>query len=505
MFVSTYTDQGQYVFEGVSSLTTHRMGTDMLSHIGYYDNKNGWPITDLADIPNRFLRKMDEDGATPTGTDIYVMGRSEDDGDVSNMIQYVLTHYWLSIYKGKLVVEIVNSSKKKTTLDMSNLDEYMTDRFSSNVDNSRKSLNPRPYYNCVAHVGSEPGATCIKKTLPYLGDVELYLSKNIDARTDRIAFFRLPCMMVMRRSTGKLHLKINTYGVYGVFVCTNTNGDKLLKNLENPAHDEWDETHWRNPITERLEPKGGLVMDELRGFLSDEITEFCQVKGRASLKMLGAGKYLYTIQDMVEQDDNDVQSPKEGILPGDQFTDSETGVSGVDVDENPNISLPTPPFGLRHGTVTNETGVASIVPPDGDDEEPPTMTVVVTPPTRKKNRKTTRNKGGHTPRPAVASDNPASVIIPIDYKVYANKEGGHTIHNVNIHSPQDVESARITFLSKREDGKNDNELDIVDSFGNGSIAGMELYDVPLKMGDNMLKIRFNDNAKHVLDINVKNK
>lgn len=505
MLISTLTENDQYVFEGVASLTTHNMDGKRLSNIGYYDNQNGLPITEKDAIPDRFLRNKDEYGNIHSGTDIYVMGRTEEDGDIDDIIKSVLTHYWLSIYKGKLIVELKNTNKDKITLDKSNLNKYMLEKFPLTVDNGNESnINPRPYYNCVVNVDSD-SCICIRKDLPQIGTVELYMCKNSEARTDRIAFFRLPCMMVMRKSSSQLCLKINNYGVYGVFVCVNPEGDRLLKELENPAHNEWNEKNWRNSLTRKIEKQARSVMDELRIFLAEEIEEFCKIKDRISLKMLGAGKYLYTIQDMVEQDGKDIQYSVEGILVGDRFTDKETGTYGTYVNNEPRIYPPNPILGLRHGTIINENGCATPISPNEKNAINSTMTVVVTLPKKKKNRKTKRNTGGSTQKPAVGSKDPASVIVPIDYKVYANKEKNITIHNVCININQDIESAKIIFSAKGEDGKIDNELYIVDTYGVGNFNGMELKGVSLHKGDNLLKICFNDKTKHVLDINVRTK
>lgn len=160
MLVSTFTDKGQYVFEGVASLTTHNMDGEKLSNIGYYDNQDGMPITYKDAIPDRFLRNEEDDGSILSGTDIYVMGRIEEDGDMDDIIKSVLTHYWLSIYKGKLIVELINTKKDKITLDKSNLNKNMLEKFPSGVDNAKKTLNPRPYYNCVVNVGSDSNSVC---------------------------------------------------------------------------------------------------------------------------------------------------------------------------------------------------------------------------------------------------------------------------------------------------------------------------------------------------------
>ncbi len=496
MLVSTYTSNNQYVFEGVSSLTTHKMNGQKWSHIGYYDNKGGMPITDPMEIPSRFIRKADDSGVTQSGTDIYIMGRGEEIGDTSEIIRNIILHYWLSIYKNKLVVLF-----KDYIIDKSNLSELMDFLFPSPVDNSKKNINPRPYYNAVINVDINSDCTCIKRSLPLLGDVELYLEKQRDAKSDRIACFRLPCMMVMRRSTSQLMLNIGNYGVYGSFVCVNSEGDKLLKELENPAHDLWSEKHWRMKPSNSIHPMANRVMSELREFLRTEIEAFCKKKGQATMKMLGAGKYLYTVQDMVEHDnDMDVDSNLDdyGIVSGTRFIDDETGAKGAEMSGEPSYESASPQNTMS-GNVVDDKGGASTKSTQGS------VTVLVTPPKKKKNKTDKKNKGGNnTTKAGLSNDKTASVIVPIEYKVYASEDNGHIVHNVSITTENDVESARIQFSAKREDGKYDKDIVIVSS-DRGQINEMELIGVTLRGGEynNMLKIQFNDYIKHSLIITVR--
>ena len=493
MFVSTYTAEGKYAFEGISLLTTHYIDGKKVSHIGYYDNQGGNPITNPEDIPTRFLRKPETNGLTLSGTDIMVMGRNEESGDVDEIIKHTLTHYWLSILRKKLVVEIIDKNKNVYQIDSSNLEELMRSIFKADVDNARNSINPKPYYNCVAHVDDMPGTVCIPETLRTVGKVELYLSKNRNAKNDRIAFFRMPCMMIMRKSTGQLRLNVNSYGIYGVFVCNNDKGDKILKRLENPAHDEWQEKHWTDPMTGQIDPRANEVMDEIREFLSKKIEEFCKVKGRSTLKMLGAGKYLYTYEDIVDTSDNEEHENHDtGLKPGERFDEDETGAKTTEAYDDVNPQ-PAQNSDTQKGEAVNETGNATT-------KEMGTVTVLVTPPKKKKNKTKAKNRGGKTERMGSSSDDVASVNLPVEYKVYANVENGNVVHHICIIPETATDSALVHFSAKGEDGKVDEELEIVDSFGDGTIEGMNLHHLPLATGENILKIRFSDNAKHALFI-----
>lgn len=59
IFVSTQTKDNKHFFEGVSSLCTHEIEGEsgLRVSVGFYDNNNGFPITDSNEIPERFQRE----------------------------------------------------------------------------------------------------------------------------------------------------------------------------------------------------------------------------------------------------------------------------------------------------------------------------------------------------------------------------------------------------------------------------------------------------------------
>lgn len=69
ILVSTMTEDHRHFFEGASSLCTHELEADddLWASVGYYDNNDGEPVSDPANIPARFQR-------TEPGTDIYILG-----------------------------------------------------------------------------------------------------------------------------------------------------------------------------------------------------------------------------------------------------------------------------------------------------------------------------------------------------------------------------------------------------------------------------------------------
>ena len=67
IIVSTMTQDGEYTFQGIANLCTHKMSDGLKTPIGFYSTNDEHPITDPSEIPPRFLREE-------PGTSINIMG-----------------------------------------------------------------------------------------------------------------------------------------------------------------------------------------------------------------------------------------------------------------------------------------------------------------------------------------------------------------------------------------------------------------------------------------------
>lgn len=95
IIVSTCTDKFEKYFEGATSLCTHLYEGCKKVAFGYYDDRNGKPICDEADIPARFRR-------SEPGTDINILGFNlkYTDEAVKEMTEAVLRNFWMAILNG---------------------------------------------------------------------------------------------------------------------------------------------------------------------------------------------------------------------------------------------------------------------------------------------------------------------------------------------------------------------------------------------------------------------
>lgn len=166
VFISSLTQKQEYVFEGVSWLCTHRYLGERVSSVGFYDNNDGWPITDEDKIPMRF--KRDE-----PGTSFYILGYDQSLKDVmiTEMVKEALKSFWLAIFRNKLEIKIGDKEITKDTLD-----DLMIATFEDDCDNTRKGnyINPRPYYEALRDSGIVKHAKCFTHHSDLLGECNIY-------------------------------------------------------------------------------------------------------------------------------------------------------------------------------------------------------------------------------------------------------------------------------------------------------------------------------------------
>lgn len=137
----------------------------------------------------------------------------------------------------------------------------MEQYFDGDDDNTRKSgyYNPRPYFDAVRLAGTSSKYQLFEDNLPLLGHVCFYVQKK--GAVDKIAYLRALQMLVYSKKN-----KTN-YGMYGVFYCDSDKGNNLLRNMENPAHDEWKASNWR--VNGKPSGHGRVALQEMDNFINE--------------------------------------------------------------------------------------------------------------------------------------------------------------------------------------------------------------------------------------------
>lgn len=479
IMVSTCTKNGDRFFEGASSLCTHTYRGKKKVAFGYYDDQDGKPISNEADIPAHFRR------AEP-GTDINILGFKMEykDEAVKEMIEAVLRNFWFTIYEGKLEVNVndVVNITKNTIADL--MEEY----FEGIEDNTRKAgyYNPRPYFDAVRFANTSSKYRLIEDKLPLLGHVCFYVFKCKGA-VDKIAYMRAPQMLVYSQKN-----KTN-YGMYGVFYCDSEEGNDLLRNMENPAHTEWKATNWRS--RGRQNGMGRQVLRELDEFINECLNKVFSLKDKIALDIKGLEDFLYipTSFDDDELEMEDMPESVEGKPTGFLQDDGSSYTTDIPKSEdNPTVMPKLNPPSTGHVLInkstnaTNETG-GKLLAGHGEAEKK-SDSQGIQKPGNASETKTEDEKG---------EKGLFATPINIPYRTFSQVEAGKIYHYVVLHPREEVGNVRLHFYAVGEES--DEELQVEES-NIGNVSGNIVRDIHLPEGRLRLRVRFTDNMKHSIKL-----
>lgn len=477
VFVSTKTPNGLYFFEGAASLCTHTVNGEKLVSVGYYDNNDGEPTVNYDKIPMRFRRDQ-------AGTDIFLMGIDASDDEkreaiYKEMTEAVLRNFWMAIYRGKLEVTINDK-----TIAKSNLSEWMDNFFPDELDNLRakeKDYNPRPYYEAVS-ADRDSKHILIEREHGCLGKVSFYAIKDKNAR-DKIVFMRKPLMLVKARRMQSAN------GFYGVFICEDK-GNELLRQTENPAHDEWNSGNWRE--NGKKVPLGKQAVEDVDRFIIEVMEEMFSNREKNIQNIVGLDDFLYVPTAVDDTRDND-----DDLLVNDP--------SGQHDDRG---SLSTTLSDIHQNTIGTKPAVGKVMvdsPTTQRHTKDAAGDVLSGHGSRKKK---TRGGGGVTTgkidsRYSSSKDGVAGNVlteVPVTYRSFAQTEGGRVVHTIVIHSGFDFDNGRIDLKVGGE--QKDDEVTISECSSGGHINANTISGLRINKGKNVLKVKFADNMKHAVKLDA---
>jgi hypothetical protein len=475
VIVSSMDANNKVYFEGATWLTTHNNENGAkLTAYGFYDNNIGEPVVTEDNIPEMFVREE-------VGTNINIIGLWEDVDRDRLMVKSVLNNFWLAIHDKKLIVTINDTVISRENLEQI-IDEYFPNEYESGNASEIETWNPKPYYKAVKYTGANDQFKIFAEELEILGRVKLYvyLEKGLPNRT---SFFRKPKMVVFKRTNRKIN------GYAAVFTCDDDNGNEILRQLENPAHNEWRK---ENHQTEgKIDPIARKAELELSNFINSKLDSLSKISTSKKVAFLGLEDYLSIPEDLLEKDeDMDLRGETEnktGDFSSD-ITQEETGMQTTDIENpvsiKPKIKTKTDIKGAQdvipdadgdlevtHGQGDGDDGTESPTPPGPDDI----------------------NRGSSTDVPSESK-----VLKKVRLSVAAQKEDGIIYHYLIIKSDEDITNAEIELLVSSDNDKDDGIALI--SSDNGNIDKNKILKAMLFSGKNVIKIRFADNLKHTVKI-----
>lgn len=255
VFYSSINDKNELVCQGKARLVSHKDDeSDVRQGVGFFGVEGYKAIRNASSVPELFRREE-------RGTDIFIMGYDAGPEWKEKLIKSVLHNFWLTILHGNLEVTIRDGEELVISKD--NLQQCFEEYDAGDA---------RFYFEAVTN----PSNTFQEK-LRHLGDVTLYVRKN-DGYPGRVMMVRKPKMLVEEKAYRVLR---EPYA--GVFICENSQGNNVLRDMEPPAHDKWDPA--------RL-PQGLAVLRERDAFVKQSLKTMAESLTSEPEDIPGLDRYL---------------------------------------------------------------------------------------------------------------------------------------------------------------------------------------------------------------------
>lgn len=480
LMVSTLTNTGRYFFEGVSALCTHTFRGRTKVSVGFYDNNDGKPVNNPDRIPKPFRR-------TEAGTNFYLMGvqlsdREKDDA-VKEMLEASVRNFWMSILEGHLVVKIVDQ-----VIDKDNLGEYMERLFPSMIDDTRTALrhNPRPYYEAFVHAGEDENHKHFDKVIPHLGRAHFYTFLNPFAN-DRIIYLRGLRMFVYRKKNQ------TNAAFYGLFLCDDSRGNLILRDMEPPRHDDWDPEFARSYSKDECRE----AKDSYTTFIAECVRLLHPDEMDGGVEVLGANE-AYVPESLIDEDNDEGMNSNAGQVGTDgQPTGGyqEEGSSMTTDIDDPTPDVPGPGKG-SDGKV-RRIGPKWTVDSGGPDD--------VDIRTRSKNKKKRKGRGNqpgtHRVKGKQSIDGEGlNVYVEATCRPVFTRVDGVLYHDLIIRPEEDVTNGEIELLV----GGDQDTLEVPIIYSSeGVVDKNRITGITLKKdGMNKIRIRFEDNMRHSINLSA---
>lgn len=268
---SAFREQGRIVeqFQGKAVLVSHEHdfgeGPETTQNVGFYGLTDGCEAL-RAEIPTVF--RHTESGRPVQGTAVWVAGFKPDQhGEQwqTAVRRSVLENFFYAIHQKNLEVllepggddDVLNGSTLSRQFDL------LVDPLKE-LDDDEAIDRARMYWSLV-----DDGSPVAEELVPDLGIVKLWIATE-DQYPDwnfpnRVALIRRTGMVVTDQQEGHRFRGLRDY--VAVCVIEDEEANKLLRRMENPAHDKF-EFH-RLPEHER--DRGRLALDRLKRFLRRQL------------------------------------------------------------------------------------------------------------------------------------------------------------------------------------------------------------------------------------------
>ena len=504
---SMFFENNECVFEGASRLATHPTDKPKITYsdVGFFDEGEGDPIQEMPEfvdgkfrfkkIPVSFQRQHIGTTVSIPFVDINDNNRRD---RFKECCEAVLRSFFVALESGKLEVTISFGDGYEIEMTKSSLEQIFKDRFFMNpIDSAKKMiferLNPHPYwlaYKNNLEITVPEGTstdeaiklcankqfTLIKEKLPIIGNVSFYTYKS-ESGNDVVIFMRRPQMMVNVTQEKKSHK-----GYSSILICEDEDGNSLLRNMENAAHNQWSYSQLERDCRsiEEIE-KAKQIEEIMQKFIKKCIDEI--------------------IFPRIETDSEEVELEEFSVPLIDEEINSNQYIGPLISIQEQDPEQTGAPVGLLIEQGQESRKIVSLGQAQTIVNKKVHRTTEETINSSGKSRKKTKVKGGDSTAGTENfkdDDNGKESYVRqklfVNYRIISGKdsEGGEE-YVLIVYSPVETERAYLTLYPVGETADKESNLVITKS-SVGIVSGNEIKNVSLQEGKNQIRFQISENG-----------
>lgn len=336
-------DEGEYAI-GVSNFVSFDLEDGFTAQgVGYFGNKKR-PLEYNVSLDNEYKREN-------FGTDIYILDFNEVSGWEKQTILSIIENFLVSIYTEKLTVKVGN-----VEINKSNLGTLIR-----KIENSKSRLNIQNYYDALTNnLHLVFGLDDKFKQFGFNSDdATLYIIK-MEGANRSVLMTRRAGMRIFEKKGISSSIQFT-----GVFHATGKAINKMLKIMENPAHEKWVPSRYsKDP---RLAEKFILHLNK---FIKKTIVDAFQEIITEEVDAYGLGDFLpdsTSSKGKNNKEKKNSEAIKTSLLINDPKSKSSSNlVTEEFILDHTKINPEQGDMGGLGSEATGERGGPSDIPPGGD-------------------------------------------------------------------------------------------------------------------------------------------
>ncbi len=299
VFYGTKDLKNAEAFQGVSKLVSYKKERQVTQGTGYFGVRSGnKPIRDFSQIPKLFERKR-------TGADLYVMGFHPFPDWEMRVIKSVIESFFVAIHESRLIAKV-----GRTTLNKLTLPEQIRKHYAE----------PDPHYFADEYFQvliSDESTVYSENDFCGFGGIRLRILENKNFKK-KVAMFRRSGMKIYDKGHFQTPLRFA-----GVFTVEGAKLDALLRTLEPPSHNAWEQERGENPIEAKR------LLKDLNGWISEKVRRLMSVEDMVEIDADGISQYLPD-----ELEDADKGTPQER----ETLDEEPSSVLDMSIRSSPNVA-----------------------------------------------------------------------------------------------------------------------------------------------------------------------